>query len=93
MENLFIGAIITIPNIAQEPHLVLSTIERDEKKYALLTEVDGDVDLKTLKINKVTFDITKSFVVSYNKNTNEILYDPNEEIINEFIHKIENGDK
>ena len=90
MENLFVGAIINISNIAKEPHIVLSTVEHDEKVYALITEVEGNVNLKNMQINRVSFDITKSVVISYNKKTEEVVYDSNEEIIKELIHKIKN---
>lgn len=88
MENLFEGAIINISNIAEEPHIVLSTVEHDEKVYALITEVEGNVNLKKMQINRVSFDITKAVVISYNKKNGEVIYDSNKEIIKELIHKI-----
>lgn len=39
-------------------------------------------------IKSISFDITKAVVISYNKNTGEILYDSNVDIVKELIEKI-----
>lgn len=88
MENLFVGSIITIPNIAEGANIVLSTVEHDDKKYALITAVEGDVNVKESTINNITFNISKSIAISYNKTTGDILYDSNEDIIKELVDKM-----
>lgn len=88
MENLFVGSIITIPNIAEGANIVLSTVEHDDKKYALITSVEGEVNTKELTINSITFNISKSIAISYNKSTGDIMYESNEDVIKELVDKM-----
>lgn len=88
MDNLSEGSIIAIPNITEGANIVLSTVEHNEKKYALITAVDGEINMEKYAIKSISFDITKAVVISYNKNTGEILYDSNVDIVKELIEKI-----
>ena len=88
MESLFVGSIITIPDIAEGANIVLSVVEHDDKKYALITSVEGEANIKELTINSITFNISKSIAISYNKSTGDIMYESNEEVIKELVDKM-----
>lgn len=88
MENLLVGSIITIPTFAEGANLVLSTLDNNEKIYALLTPVEGNIDTQKAKIEDISINISKSIAISYNKKSGEMLYVTNKEIIKDLFDNI-----
>ena len=88
MENLFVGSVITIPTFAEGSNLVISTLDRNNKRYALLIPVEGKIDTKKQKIKDASLNLLQSIAISYNKSTGEMLYVTNKEIIKELFDNI-----
>lgn len=92
MDKLLVGNIITVPGVLEGTNIVLSRIEKENLIYALITKIDGKIDFKNQKITNTVIDISKSFVISYDKKTEKIDFDSNKEIIRLLLNKMKNNE-
>lgn len=81
------GMVIKIEEDSDKKYIIIESLEKDDKVYILLTDLDDKIDLQNKEEQKIQIDYSKMFMVSCDKESLEIEYNHDEEIVRQLVKK------
>lgn len=87
-QNFKKGMIVKLEENSDKKYVILENMSKDNKEYILLTDCEGEIDLKNKVVNNMKVDFSKLFMVCYDKENDTFSYDSNREIITTLIKRL-----
>lgn len=81
------GMVIKLDENSDKKYIIIEHIKKEKKIYMLVTDFEGEINLEEQLVKNMKIDYSKIFMISYNQETNEFIYDKDKEMIDFLIAK------
>lgn len=84
------GLVLKLNKDEDKQYIVLESLVKDNKEYALLTDIEGEIDIENSRMNNIRVDYSKTFMVSYDREQKGLTFETNDEILQEMLKNVLN---